>query len=86
MHGRHAGCQRFEHPTRCAAARPSCVITPSSRNQQDSALIQQPSTAGWSIADVSETVSKVFTSREWFCEPGGHCIGCRDHFSPRVAL
>ena len=42
--------------------------------------------AGWIIANVSETVAEVLTSREWFREPGGHCIDCRDHFSPRVAL
>jgi hypothetical protein len=40
--------------------------------------------AGWSIADVSVTVAKVLTSREWFRDPGGHCIDCRDRF-PRGA-
>jgi hypothetical protein len=38
-----------------------------------------------SISDVSETVAKELTSREWFRERGGHCIDCRDHVSPRVA-
>jgi hypothetical protein len=41
--------------------------------------------AGWIIANVSETVAKALTSREWFREPGGHCIDCRDPFSPGVA-
>ena len=42
--------------------------------------------AGWSIATVSETVAKALASRKWFREPGGHCIDCRDPFSPGVAL
>ena len=39
------------------------------------------------LADRSkfETVAKALTSREWFREPGGHSIDCRDPFSPGVA-
>jgi hypothetical protein len=40
---------------------------------------------GGIIANVSETVAKALTSREWFREPGGHCIDCRNPFSPGAA-
>jgi hypothetical protein len=53
----------------------------------DSATVVRPSHEVLQpLPDAGETVSKVFTSHEWFREPGGQCIDCRDHFSPRAVL